>query len=202
MKHTICFGDSITRGENDSEYGGWVDRLKIHCVQEFVKNQNDEVCTFNMGIGGEDTDGLMKRFKSEFDARLIDDGDNIVTIGYGANDLSILNHENLVPIERYISNLTACIDHALHKSAKVYLINIVPFTKIENLHIPMRERKMSDALKYNQALKLLAKEKQVEYIDVHAVFTNHQGNLFSFDGVHPNAKGHQLMFDKIREVIF
>ena len=199
MTHIICFGDSITRGENDSEKGGWVDRLKTYCMELFLKTRKDEICVFNMGIGGETTDGLVKRFVSEFNTRLLKDGNNIITLAYGANDIALLNGKNTVSLEKFSGNLNSCIEHALKQKATVYLINILPVIEDDK---NTKKRSLKDILRYNDALLSIAQKQDIHFIDVHSKFDITKENLLTYDGVHPNAEGHVKAFTIIREAIF
>ncbi|MEW7281248.1 GDSL-type esterase/lipase family protein [Aquimarina sp. 2201CG1-2-11] len=204
MKHIICFGDSITRGENDTEKGGWVDRLKTHCIKKFLKTRNNEICVFNMGIGGETTEGLKKRFVHEFTTRLIENGDNIVTFAYGANDIALSNNKNTISVEEFYSNLVFCIDVALRKKATVYLINILPFIESvdSEYHDQRKLRNIEDIITYNTKILEISKEKQIHHIDLFQTMKVTQNNWFTYDGVHPNSKGHQRIYKKIKNVIF
>lgn len=198
MTHIICFGDSITRGENDSEKGGWADRLKAYCMKLFLKNRKDEICVFNMGIGGETTEGLVKRFVSEFDTRLLKDGSNIVTLAYGANDIALLNGKNTVSLEKFSNNLNLCINHALKHDATVYLINILPVLEDDN---NTKKRALKDILRYNDILLSIAQKQNINLIDVHSKFDIIKEELLTYDGVHPNSKGHEKIFNIVKEVI-
>ncbi|WP_428742818.1 SGNH/GDSL hydrolase family protein [Tenacibaculum sp.] len=199
MTHIICFGDSITRGENDSEKGGWANRLKAYCMELFLKNRKNEICVFNMGIGGETTEGLVKRFVNEFDTRLLKDGNNIVTLAYGTNDIALLNDKNTVSLEKFRDNLNLCIDHALKQKATVYLINILPILEEEST---TKKRAIEDVVKYNDMLLSIAQKQNIHFIDVHSKFNITKEDLLTYDGVHPNAKGHEKAFNLIKEAIF
>jgi lysophospholipase L1-like esterase len=55
---TICvFGDSITWGAYDPERGGWVNRLRNDLEKK-------EIESYNLGISGDTTADLLKRFNS------------------------------------------------------------------------------------------------------------------------------------------
>ncbi|MBF2709905.1 SGNH/GDSL hydrolase family protein [Flavobacterium soyangense] len=69
MTNCLFFGDSITYGVYDGILGGWVDNLKKYCHWRYCNDDSKEVSIFNMGIGGETTEGLIKRFDVEFVAR-------------------------------------------------------------------------------------------------------------------------------------
>jgi lysophospholipase L1-like esterase len=203
MKHIICFGDSITRGENDNENGGWVDRLKTYCIKKFLKTKDNEICVFNMGIGGETTEGLKKRFTYEFSTRLTENGHNIVTFAYGTNDIALLNNENTISLEEFYSNLIFCIDFALKKKTEVYLINILPI--IENINQQHSNsgklRKAEDIIRYNKRILEISSERKIHHIDLFQTMKVKQNSLFTYDGVHPNSKGHQRIYRKIKKVI-
>ncbi|MGG6231892.1 SGNH/GDSL hydrolase family protein [Tenacibaculum sp. SDUM215027] len=198
MTHIICFGDSITRGENDSEKGGWTDRLKAYCMKLFLKNKKDEICVFNMGIGGETTEGLIKRFTNEFNTRLLKDENNIVTLAYGANDIALLNGNNTVSLEKFSSNLNFCIDYALKQKTTVYLINILPVIEDDN---NTKKRSLKDISRYNDVLLSIAQKQNINLIDIYSKFEITKENLLTYDGVHPNAEGHEKIFNIIKESI-
>ena len=203
MTHIICFGDSITRGENDKDRGGWVDRLKSFYISKFLETKDNEVCVFNMGIGGETTDGLIKRFPDEFDTRLLPDGNNIVTFAYGANDIALVNNTNTLSETNFSSNLAFCIDYALKKNTYVFLINILPIIEISNnqLDTPGKTRKNEDIIRYNKRVLNISEKKKIGHIDIYSPFIKDHQSLLTFDGIHPNTNGHELIYDKIKTSI-
>ncbi|SFS54093.1 GDSL-like Lipase/Acylhydrolase family protein [Zhouia amylolytica] len=198
MKHIICFGDSITRGENDRERGGWADRLKSFYMEQFLYEKDNEVCVFNMGIGGETTVGLSNRFRQELDARLLEEETNLVTLGYGANDIALVGDKHQVSIEEYTANLAQCIDYAHAKNARVFLLSIIPVITDLNTGKP---RMLKDIILYNKLLQRLAKEKNVTYVDLHSLFEADTASYFTFDGVHPNAEGHSLIYEHLKSIL-
>jgi len=201
MTHIICFGDSITRGENDKDHGGWVDRLKSFYISKFLETKDNEVCVFNMGIGGETTDGLIKRFTYELNTRLLSDGDNIVTFAYGTNDIALVNNANIVSETNFTSNLNYCIDYAFKKNTKVFLINILPIIETSStpLETPIKTRKMEDIIRYNKTILSISEKKKIEHVDLNSAFEMRQQKLLTFDGIHPNSKGHELIYEKIKK---
>lgn len=60
MINCLCFGDSITYGEYDGVSGGWTDILKRYFHSRFINENIEELNVFNLGIGGETTDGIVK----------------------------------------------------------------------------------------------------------------------------------------------
>ena len=202
MTHLLCFGDSITRGENDARYGGWADRLKTYFIKDFLKEQQNEVCVFNLGIGGESTNGLKNRFENEFNCRRLnaENEQTIITIAYGANDLAISNSNYTVSAADFSLNIQECIKYALQKNAKVILINILPIVDSEPKKHPKR-RKPEDIEEYNNLIHQLSENLNIPYIDVFSLFNKSKEKFLTSDGIHPNSKGHKLLYKTIKKQI-
>src|SRR6266446_3620690 len=68
----LVFGASITQGFWDTE-GGWVNRLRRHYDSQVIKGLHPEEnypTVFNLGISGDSTKGVLKRFNNEAKARV------------------------------------------------------------------------------------------------------------------------------------
>lgn len=190
----LFFGDSITYGEYDGVFGGWVDILKRYALQQFHEGNGDELILFNLGIGGETTEGLLKRIPHELNARNSADG-NIVFLSYGANDLAIKEGVQMVDPEKFKNNMGTAIAHAKEFSNEIYLVSILPFSqKIDGVVVSSGKKRINeDVVVYNQILKDLVAEHSLGYIDFYAAFLEDKEILLSADGVHPNEKGYGMM---------
>ncbi len=193
MKYGLFFGDSITYGEYDGVFGGWVDILKRYALQKYNEGSN-ELILFNLGIGGETTEGLVKRIPYEMAARNAIDG-NIVFIGYGANDLAIKDGVQMVDLEKFKTNIVTAIQEAKKYSNDIYLVSILPFSKnVDGVVVASGKlRTNNEVLIYNQTLKNIAAENSLHYIDFYSAFSDGKEILLSADGVHPNEKGYGMM---------
>ncbi len=202
MLKILCFGDSITLGEKDLEQGGWADRLKKHYFAQSVDSQTQKITLYNLGIAGETSDGLVRRFDIELRARNIKNQKLIVVFAYGANDIVIHKNKNIVPESYYINNLKHCIESAKTFKADILLLNLLPIAgSIEgtvNQHGKLRFD--HDIQAYNFTLKKLSHEMNCEYLDLYASFAeNNKEQYLSSDGVHPNSKGHKLLYQEIKQ---
>ncbi|WP_027381807.1 SGNH/GDSL hydrolase family protein [Epilithonimonas caeni] len=193
MRYGLFFGDSITYGEYDGVFGGWVDILKRYALQKYNEGSN-ELILFNLGIGGETTEGLVARMPHEMKARNSTDG-NIIFIGYGANDLASKDGIQLVSPEKFRINIENAIQNAKQYSSDIYLVSILPVSEsIDSKVSPTgKVRTNEDVLIYNQILKDIANESSLSYIDFHSAFLQDKEILLSQDGVHPNEKGYGIM---------
>ena len=193
MINGLFFGDSITYGEYDGVFGGWVDILKRYALQKYNEGSN-ELILFNLGIGGETTKGLLNRMSHEMKARNSADG-NIVFIGYGANDLAKKDENQLVNPEQFKTNIEIAVQNAKQYSKDIFLVSILPLSEnIDSKVSPTGKLRTNDnVLIYNQILKTIATENSLNYIDFHSVFLQDKEILLSKDGVHPNEKGYGMM---------
>ena len=194
MIYGLFFGDSITYGEYDGVFGGWVDILKRYALQKYNEGNTNELILFNLGIGGETTEGLIKRLPHEMKARNSAEG-NLVFIGYGANDLAVKEGIQLINPEKFKANIELAIQDAKLYSGDIYLVSILPFSeKIDgNISATGKIRTNENVLIYNQILKDIATENALAYIDFYSAFLEDKEILLSKDGVHPNEKGYGIM---------
>ncbi|WP_083544132.1 SGNH/GDSL hydrolase family protein [Chryseobacterium sp. OV279] len=201
MIYGLFFGDSITYGEYDGVFGGWVDILKRYALQQFHEGSN-ELILFNLGIGGETTEGLLKRMPHELAARNSAEG-NIVFIGYGANDLAVKNGSQMVSPDQFRDNIKTAVQHAKQYSGDIYLVSILPFSeKVDGVESATGKLRINgDVLLYNQILKDTAAENALHYIDFYAALVEDKEILLSADGVHPNEKGYGIMAETAIPII-
>ncbi len=193
MKYGLFFGDSITYGEYDGVFGGWVDILKRYALQKYNEGSK-ELILYNLGIGGETTEGLVKRISHEMEARNSAEG-NIVFIGYGANDMAVKNGTQTVEPERFKANIITAVQKAKSYAEAIYLISILPVSaNIDGIAVASgKRRSTAQILRYNRILQEIAGEYNLNYLDFYSGFVADKELLLSRDGVHPNEKGYGIM---------
>lgn len=202
MANCLFFGDSITFGEYDGISGGWVDSLKRWSYTKFNDHSARELNIFNLGIGGETTDGLVKRFPVEAEARKSPDA-NLIFFAYGANDLVELDGTLLVPVSQYINNLQLVISRAKLVTDEIFIISILPVaTAADGIRTATGKIRTNQRVgEYNTALKELAAYTSVAFVDIYSLFFSKKDQLISPDGVHPNTKGYQFISEQIRPLL-
>jgi len=203
MINILCFGDSITHGQADSEAGGWADRLKQFFFAQGCNACYQEINIFNLGIGGENSDGLRRRFGNELRARFIKGQTHLVILQYGANDIVIHKNKNIVPERYFVRNITECIEQAKQAGAMVLMLNLIPIAEITDNQINQHGelRRQSDIRHYNQILRSLADAIDCEYLDLHASCINAKYDFLAGDGLHPNSQGHEILYQAIKDKV-
>ncbi|AQX14011.1 peptidase [Elizabethkingia meningoseptica] len=202
MINCLFFGDSITYGEYDGVSGGWTDILKRHFHFRFYNENIQELNVFNLGIGGETTDGLLKRFYTEAHARTSPD-ENLIFFAYGANDVAFKNGQQMVNQETFLVNLTEVIEQAKKITSKLYIISILPVASaIDGITVPSgKQRSNQMIIQYNTLLQQLSVQHEATYIDLCSLFFENKDTYLSRDGVHPNDKGYQFIAEQIKPII-
>jgi lysophospholipase L1-like esterase len=107
----------------------------------------------------------------------------------GTNDIAANNGpQTLVMIKQ---NLMAMVELAQVHHIKVILCTLTPISGKQSEHRPP-----ADILKLNAWLKEYAEKNRIAYVDYYSAVVDAHGELrsgFSDDGLHPNARGYQLM---------
>ena len=201
MTNCLFFGDSITYGEYDGILGGWVDILKRYCHARYNEKDN-EVNIFNLGIGGETTEGLLNRIDVESTSRKSPE-ENVIFLSYGANDLAIKENEQVVPPEKFTANLQTAVSKAKKTTSHIFLVSIIPISKrIDGIIVASGKlRTNENVTTYNAIIAEIASKNNIEYIDLHSIFLEDKENLISNDGVHPNEKGYQLISEFVKPIL-
>ncbi len=188
----LIFGDSITYGAWDKENGGWVNRLRLA-----LENKRETYFNiYNLGIPGETTINLKKRFDNECNYRFNTNDKTIIIFSVGINDSQIIKDKNLVLIKDFKKNVIDLIDKA--KQYTLYIL-FIGLTKVdENRTKPVLWDKNinysnKEVMKYNEVLKNICKEKVINYLDIFNLLDTKDLD----DGLHPNNSGHQKLCEEI-----
>ena len=182
----ICiFGDSITWGAWDLEFGGWVSRLRLH----FDKKDNYETDVYNCGVDGDYVGDVLKRIDSEAQARNPD----IIILAIGINDTPHASNPSGTALGNFDNQFKQLLEKAAKHSKKIIILGLTNVDEKRGNH----GYKNNEISKYNDKIKLLAENINLSFIDL---FGNLPTNEFE-DGLHPNAKGHQKIFEKVKEIL-
>ena len=144
----------------------------------------------------------MNRFEVETKARLSPD-ENLIFFFYGANDLAERYDVELVSLANFESNLFEVISQAKEFTPNIYVISILPISKmVDGIKVPERKFRTTQKIElYNQKLKEVALQNQIEFIDIFSRFNSTKEKYLSKDGIHPNEKGYQFIANQIKPIV-
>lgn len=185
------WGDSVAYGSCDEEALGWVGRVRKRLAPE-----TDDHGVLNFSFPGETSAGLVGRFKQEFDAIIFKP--EIVIFAVGLND-AVVRGDNAgpdVPLEEFGKNIEALIKQCEELSVKTILLgpNNVDESRANPFIGSSTGKKFTNevVLKYNDSLRKIGAQKHIDFVDIF--------NLLDVselaDGVHPNAKGYEKIYNE------
>ena len=86
MPNILVFGDSITYGAWDKD-GGWVQRLR-----KFLDENYEDFFVCNLGVSGNNSDDLLKRFEFETEQRIKEEKKTIFIFAIGIIEFTLLKY--------------------------------------------------------------------------------------------------------------
>jgi lysophospholipase L1-like esterase len=201
----LVFGDSIACGAWDTE-GGWVARLKkVNDKKVLDSNFQTYNTISNVSISGDTSRSLNLRFNNELIARINPAENNKVIIAIGVNDsqISVNGQTNEVPLKEFEKNIQNIVQIAQRHKCEILIMNILPVDESKVDPIPWRPEYSyiaSEITKYNDILSKLTKANNLVLIDLHSNFLQQDYKKLFEDGIHPNNKGHRIIFEIINSL--
>lgn len=195
MKKRICiFGDSVVWGACIPKREAWTDLLRNHLDEKF----NYSVALYNLGIDGNTSKDILKRFDVEAQARNPD----VIICAVGAND-SIFRNNNQFDISEsdFLQNLTDILKKAKTYSEQILFVGLVKGSDVET--IPLKRSTTGKCYsklavkKYDECIKLFTKQNNIPFVDVYPLLTDEDFD----DGLHPNIQGHFKIFQAVKKIL-
>ncbi|HTQ11895.1 MAG TPA: SGNH/GDSL hydrolase family protein [Fimbriimonadaceae bacterium] len=192
----VCLGDSITEvGENP---GGYV-WLVRHYLGAIYPEQKIEV--LNAGVSGNKAPDMIARYQRD----VLDKRPDLITISVGVNDVWHGFYDNHpmgdgprgTPLDVYRADVEKMVQDGLASGAKIVILSATV------IHEELDNRENAKAEAYNKALRDIAREHHLVFVDYQKVFrslitdyrkeTGGRDLLLTVDGVHMNAEGNKVM---------
>jgi len=204
MNKILIFGDSIVWGAIDSERGGWVNRLRNFLESEI----NSESPIYNLGVAGDNTRDILRRFEFETKQRLDEkDEEEIVFIfGIGINDSQFVFSQNSqrVPLEEYNNNLEKLLSIARRFSDKILFIGLTPVDEKRTTPVLWNEDKSYKNIyvkEFNNSLRFFCEKNKIYFIEIFEKLIKIDYVKLIEDGLHPNSKGHEKIFEIVKDYL-
>lgn len=195
-RKVICvFGDSAAWGAFDMEKGGWVNRLWFHVTKQ---TDEDYVNIYNLSINGDTTETILARFETEAKTRKAD----VLIFQVGKNDMAykIRRDNYFVPPGKVRTNLEEIIGKAGKITRNIIFIGpanvdetkTMPWGHLGNLYFTNANIK-----KCNEIIKEVCAKNNIPSLDIFGILRDEDLS----DGLHPNASGHQKIFEKVKNFL-
>ena len=181
----------------DPEGGGFIGRLKTWHESQHPKNR-----LYNLGIPGDSSTKILGRLKAEASIRKPD----LILVQCGKNDAKRMERENASPVtsfEDYQNNVRSIIEEARTLS-DIAWIGGYPFDESKTLPLTYWTNTafffQEECNAYGSAAKQICEELDVPYLSTSAEWTETDVTECLFeDGLHANAKGHEKLFEELKE---
>ncbi|MBP9758720.1 hypothetical protein KBD45_03420 [Candidatus Dojkabacteria bacterium] len=193
MDKTYCiFGDSVTQAAYVKS--GWVDLFREYLE---VKGADQFVNIFNLGIGGNTSVDILKRFKVESEARMPTE----IIFAVGVNDSGYFRtlDKPIVSKEIFIENIESLIKEAKSFTNNITFIGLT--LGDDSLFKPFPESSQGKSYDlhrvrdYDKTIEEIATRNQCRFVSLIEALKFED----FFDGLHPNDDGHMKMFNIIKD---
>lgn len=194
----IAIGASSVQGRVDPERGGWVGRLRAWHESNARHN-----AVYNLGIGGNTTEDLLKRLKPEGLPRKPD----LIIFSLGLNDTRRVGGPkagNDVPLDKFEANIKKLVEIG-KEMAEVIFVGVYPIDDSKTVPIPWDNDKyyfLSDAKKYEALTKKVVLSQNIPYLDIWSDWIKKDyKKLLYEDGLHASSKGHREIFLAVKKFL-
>lgn len=198
VRKITFIGDSITHMPN-----GFVERFGLY-LNSLYPDRHWEIT--EKGQNGDTSSGVAKRFKVD----AVSTGSDLIVVLVGINDF-VNNAQNLQDanfeerlIEQFEKNIGDMIKDT--KEAKRQMVLMSPIIALEEPGIANKMLAHMCAALKQQALK-----ENIPFVDLHTPFvkiiedyrksTGAVDRILTYDGVHPNGCGHQIVVNSLLDAL-
>lgn len=205
MTIILVFGTSTTYGAWDVE-GGWVQRLRKYLDIEQLAGKRDYTLVYNLGIDGDTSKGILERFEDETKRRLWPDEDVVMIFAVGTNDALTDEDKgrNRIAIENFEKNLIRIIEKARRITNKIVFVGNKPIDDSKTQPVAWDKNvyyKSEHGRKYDSIIKKICEKEKVNFVDIAPKLEAMNFKKYLDDGVHPNSKGHEIIFEIIKDYL-
>lgn len=195
----LAFGDSITYGRGEQPMQGWVGRLKNDFEAQDKYNG-----VYNLGIPGDTSTELLKRIEIELTSRARykrPEDTYTVLIAIGTNDAKSVGtpEGHKTPPDVFEKQVTKIVSIAKEHAQTVVLIGLTPVDEARTNPYEQTYLTNKKQQKYDAILQKVSEEQSLLFIDVYTPFSDQNYPELLDDGLHPNTKGYDLLYDIINE---
>jgi lysophospholipase L1-like esterase len=201
MARILIFGDSIAWGAWDIK-GGWANRLRSELDKSELGRPDKHIQAYNLGISGDTSGGVLERLENEIKARIPASKEISIIISIGANDTQYIKSENRVRTspEKFRENIERLIEISGKYSQEILFLGLTPVQEEKTIPIPWSPDKSYNnerIREYNKILEEICGKKEIPFLELISLFEKRGKESLLFDGLHPNSKGHELIFQEV-----
>jgi acyl-CoA thioesterase I len=196
----LIFGDSIAQGFFDGQ-GGWAERLRRDYDRRALENlaEHDWDELFNLGVSGDTVASLINRLEPESIARRWHKNPQALVIAIGINDTMYTAHHKASNVEQFGDEVKKLLSIAGELSQHVLFVGMTPVNDAQcnpwQYSETGKSYRSARIWEFEQELRRVCAEQAVPCVEIFEAFTKESKNQeLLADGLHPNDKGHELIY--------
>jgi len=199
MHEITVFGDSITFGRGSQPEKGWCDKLK-----DYFETKDYYNCLFNLGIPGDTSKGLLRRFDAEASARITfkrEEDRQIIIIAIGINDSRLNKGIAETEKDEFQNNIRELIEKAKKYTKEIVFIGLTPVDEEKTLDYEGTTFTNKRIIEYNHIIRDNCLKENIHYINIIETLLKIDYKELLDDGLHPNDKGYEKIFIIIKDFL-
>jgi lysophospholipase L1-like esterase len=181
----IFIGDSIVAGTGDPECRGWAGRVGAASVRAGI-----ELTAYNLGIGGDTSEGVLARWRDEVGRRVNPEIDNLLVAQFGVNDA----RDGIEwPAAKTLGNLDRFLEETAGAGFDPMIVGPIPTAQ-------PRESERIGALSH--AMGTACERARVSFIELHGGLRELPALIAEMergDGYHPGPEGYDAIARAVQE---
>ncbi|MCK5332274.1 hypothetical protein KAJ41_00225 [Candidatus Parcubacteria bacterium] len=195
----------MTHGAWDKIRGGWTDRLKVFCMEKELENKKFDYSVYNLGISGDTSENILRRLENEISCRVWENEMVKIIFAIGVNDSWFIKNKNTFKVmpDNFENNITKIIKISQKFSSNIVFVGPAPVDEIKTISWDIDISYKNEHIKsYNKIIKLVCRENKISFLDIFEKFLKLEYKKLLENGLHPNSKGHEIMFEIVRDFLF
>lgn len=209
MVMVLVFGDSIAYGSYDN-MGGWVNRLRLALDRRTRNDDTFYSTVYNLSIDGDTADTLAQRFQKEMQSRYSQSEKTIIVFAVGTNDAQYVHSQDSLrcPVDIFTENFQNLLSFAkgFTEQENIVFVGITPVDQARVDPIPWTvdySYRNKDLETYNKIIQDVCLQNRIHFINLFKVLSDPsvKWNTMLEDGVHPNTRGHILIFQIVEDYL-
>ncbi|MFH1749689.1 MAG: GDSL-type esterase/lipase family protein [bacterium] len=203
MHGILIFGDSIVAGRGVTKNKSWVSLL----ANFFDKKNVFDTMVYNLGVPGESTTELLKRFDPECKARTKrhTPSDHIsIIIAIGINDSKGFGSPRKynTPLKVFSENIRKLITIAGKYSDNIIFVGLTPVNGHKTMPLDKNYFSNKNIKFFNSTIEKICKDNGATFIEIlKGWLKKDYRKHLSKDKIHLNELGHKKIFNKIRIIL-
>lgn len=197
-------GCSITAGYGDPSHGGWSGRLKSRMMERVDLGESTAYDVINLAASSQSADQVAQRFQGRIDSYFYRQrpGLGIFMLGFVDSLIRPGETESRLSLPVFQEALRQLGDRCLEQTVTPLFVGSYNVDEERTNPLPKNGRSFINQRigQYHEVIRDYAQSISASYIELGALEASQQPVLAE-DGLHPNALGHELIFQTVLQTI-